>query len=519
MWHLAPWRQRRSNLPKCLSALLGLCLCVSAWGQPQKGDYFGIQVVDDETGRGVPLVELETVNHLRYVTDSGGWVAFYEPGLMGEEIFFYVGSHGHEFPKDGFGFAGRRLKAVAGERAVLRIKRLNIAERLYRITGEGIYRDSVLLGEKTPLAEPLGSGQVAGQDSALAIPYRGKIYWFWGDTCRLKYPLGNFWTSGATSELPGQGGLDPGVGVNLHYFTDSEGFSKPMCRLGVKQSPIWIGGVLTVPDDAGRERLACGYAHMKSLGEVLDHGLAIFNDEKQEFERLATLDLKERWRFPTAHPIRRREGDGDYFYFGNPFPNVRVKAELKRVTDPASYEAWTCLEGDESAAKVQRGSDGKLLYGWRKGPRPIDATEERKLIAAGEVKPDEARYQPVDVDTGKSIQIHFGTVRWNEYRQRWVMIAVQQGGTSYLGEIWYAEAQDITGPWPRAKKIVTHTKYTFYNPVQHEFFDQAGGRLIYFEGTYATTFSGNPVATPLYDYNQVMYRLDLADPRLEAVRK
>ena len=48
--------------------------------------------------------------------------------------------------------------------------------------------------------------------------------------------------------------------------------------------------------------------------------------------------------------------------------------------------------------------------------------------------------------------------------------------------------------------------------------DQEGGRVIYFEGTYANTFSGNPEATPRYDYNQVMYRLDLDDPRLSAVR-
>jgi hypothetical protein len=62
---------------------------------------------------------------------------------------------------------------------------------------------------------------------------------------------------------------------------------------------------------------------------------------------------------------------------------------------------------------------------------------------------------------------------------------------------------------------VTHEQYSFYNPAQHPFFDQEGGRLIYFEGTYAETFSGNPCPTPRYDYNQVMYRLDLADPRLK----
>ena len=93
-------------------------------------------------------------------------------------------------------------------------------------------------------------------------------------------------------------------------------------------------------------------------------------------------------------------------------------------------------------------------------------------------------------------------------------MAGQQGGTSYLGEIWYSEASEPTGPWLRAKKIVTHEAYSFYNPVHHSFFDQEGGRVIYFEGTYVNTFSGNPEATPRYDYNQIMYRLDLSDARL-----
>ncbi|MCX7826750.1 MAG: hypothetical protein N2689_14515, partial [Verrucomicrobiae bacterium] len=91
----------------------------------------------------------------------------------------------------------------------------------------------VLLGEKTPLAEPLGSGQVAGQDSVQVTPYRGRLYWFWGDTTRLLYPLGHFWTAGATSDLPAKGGLDPADGVNLRYFVGADGFSRPMARLGV----------------------------------------------------------------------------------------------------------------------------------------------------------------------------------------------------------------------------------------------------------------------------------------------
>ena len=110
---------------------------------------------------------------------------------------------------------------------------------------------------------------------------------------------------------------------------------------------------------------------------------------------------------------------------------------------------------------------------------------------------------------------HGGSVYWNGYRNRWVMITVESyGSTSLLGEIWYAEADTPLGPWVYARKVVTHDKYSFYNPKQHPMFDKDGGRIIFFEGTYTTTFSGNPDPTPRYDYNQVMYQLDLSDPRL-----
>ena len=51
--------------------------------------------------------------------------------------------------------------------------------------------------------------------------------------------------------------------------------------------------------------------------------------------------------------------------------------------------------------------------------------------------------------------------------------------------------------------------------MQHPFFEQEGGRLLYFEGTYCTTFSrrDDDDPTPRYDYNQVMYRLDLESVR------
>src|SRR5438270_5093122 len=183
-----------------------------------------IRVIDAATGRGVPLVELETVNSLRFITDNAGRVAFHEPGLMGREVFFTVRSHGYEVKKDGFGFAGVRVTPRAGAVARIRITRRNVAERLCRLTGEGLYRDSVLLGHKAPLPGPLNPGKVGGQDSVQAAVYGGKVYWFWGDTLRMDYPLGLFRMAGATTPTfdPDAPTSDPAAGIVFDCFVDGK---------------------------------------------------------------------------------------------------------------------------------------------------------------------------------------------------------------------------------------------------------------------------------------------------------
>jgi hypothetical protein len=94
------------------------------------------------------------------------------------------------------------------------------------------------------------------------------------------------------------------------------------------------------------------------------------------------------------------------------------------------------------------------------------------------------------------------------------MILSEIFGTSLLGEVWYLEADKPQGPWVYATKIVTHADYTFYNPRHHPMFDKENGRVIYFEGTYTNWLTGHKNFTPRYDYNQIMYKLDLADERL-----
>ena len=494
------------------------CLLLALGGEAAEIPWFAIRVVDDETGRGVPLVELETVNHIRHVTDSAGMVAFHEPGIMGSNVFFHVRSHGYEHRADGFGNRGRRLVTTPGKEATIQITRRNIAERLYRNTGAGIYRDSVLLGRPTPVAMPVLNGSVFGQDSVNAIPYRGKVWWFWGDTDQPAYPLGNFHTSGAISTPP----LQPDQGINLNYLVDDKGFSKKMVPMpggGV----VWIFGLTVLKDDAGKERMIAHYQRMKNLETMLEHGLVIFNDPKQIFEKLIAFDMDNQWAALQNHPTHYRVGKTEYCLIPRPLPNIRVPADLNAVQQQNRYEAFTCLQAGEklngAKTKLDRDAAGNPRYTWKRNTQPIGPKEERVLIRHGLMDHSDAHFLPLEFESGKDITIHFATVRWNAYRKRWIMIGTQIGGeSSFLGEVWYGEADRPTGPWKKVTKVVTHDHYSFYNPCHHAFLDEKGGRLIYFEGTYTSLFSAAKVKTPRYDYNQIMYRLDLSDPRLQAPR-
>jgi hypothetical protein len=57
---------------------------------PESARYFAIKVVDEQTGRGVPMVELQPTNSARYYTDANALVAIYEPGLMGKKVSFGI---------------------------------------------------------------------------------------------------------------------------------------------------------------------------------------------------------------------------------------------------------------------------------------------------------------------------------------------------------------------------------------------------------------------------------------------
>jgi hypothetical protein len=474
-------------------------------------EYFQITVVDRATGRGVPMVELRTSNAVSRYTDSQGHIAWNEPGLMDRPVYFEVRSHGYWY-----GAGGLQLTTIRGGKARIEIDRVNIAERLYRVTGQGIYRDSVLLGLPVPLREPVLNAEVMGQDTVLATPYKGRIFWLWDDTSRAAYPLGSLAGSGATSELPGQGGLDPAVGVNLTYFVDKGGFSKAMTPFVVRGTK-WKYWLAVVKDRQGQERLTTHYRSMMSLIDVAESGVAVFNDATEVFEPYSRFEPGFGMSVP-AHPFRVASGRAEYLYFSQPLPVWRAHPVLEELADAAMYEGYTPLVAGsryrKAATSLDRDSQGRLTYGWKRGTPPLQVEQEEELVQFGRMKPEERLCQLRDVVTDEAVKPHAGSVAWNAWRRRWVMIVQEDRGLADPGEIWYAEADTPPGPWVYARKVVTHDKYNFYNPVHHPFFDQEGGRLIYFEGTVSTTFSGSQVKIPAYDYNQMMYRLALDDPRL-----
>lgn len=510
---LSPSKTVVLGLMTLAAGLLSSTLWASSPNRP-----FAIQVVDEATQRGVPLVELETISHVRFWTDSDGWIAINDADLLGKKVWFAVRSHGYEAAKDGFGMQGQAFQLEPGGQGTLKLKRINLAERLYRATGSGIYRDSVLLDRKPPIAHPLGAAGVVGCDSVMAAIYQGKCFWFWGDTSRAEYPLAaNFHISGATTSLPQEGGLDPAVGMNFDYFVGPDKRVRGMAEMP-GEGPTWISAV-TVLQEPGRERMLAGYVKIRNQLESYQWGFVEWNDKAERFEKVASFEKRPQlFLEPQTHTFVKREPDGqEYIYFTNPLPLTRVKADARAFVDPTQYEGYTCLKAGTlpEERQLDRGPDGKLRYAWKANTPKLTQKDQALLVKAGVLKPEEALLALRDAESGREVYAHSGSVYWNDYRKRWILITVELNGeSSLLGEVWFAEADEPTGPWVYARKIATHDKYSFYNPKQHPFFDQEEGKTIYFEGTYTHTFSGNPVATPRYDYNQMMYRLDLSLPAL-----
>ena len=424
-----------------------------------------IEIVEKGSGWPVPLVELRTTHHARFVSDNAGIIAFDLPELMHRETWFDVLGHGYGIPKDGLGMRGVRLKPEPGKTLRVEVTRSILAKRLGRLTGAGLFAESQKLGQELDWNE---SG-IMGSDSVQNAVYQGKMFWAWGDTTLPNYPLGIFDMSSATTDVRPLASFEPPLHLHFKYFTDSRGLPRGVAKMP-GTGPTWVTGYTTLRDETGHWRLVGTYRKIRNHLEVYQSGLCVWDDAKESFQQLKVLWTKseahpEQPSAPDGHPALFKDDAGkEWVLFGNPLPVLRC---------PATFEAW------------QEPANWEIL----KPQRTFESTSN-----AVPVKP------------------HSGAIAWNEYRKRWVTVFVEgDGKPSRLGEVWYAEGKMPTGPWGKAVKVLTHDNYTFYNPRLHPEFTPEGSPILVFEGTYTEEFANRPEPTPRYNYNQILYRLDLDD--------
>ncbi len=314
---------------------------------------------------------------------------------------------------------------------------------------------------------------VVGCDSTQNTVHRGRLFWIWGDTTLANYPLGIFDGTGATTVISPLPRLEPPIRLEFDLFRDDAKRPRGIARVG-GEGPTWVTGLASIPDRAGTSHLVCSYLKIKPPMDAYRRGLAVWDEVAQEFRTVRVVwtngpgaDLKP--LFPEGHTVTWRDTGGhDWLLFGNPFPSLRC---------PATFEAW-------------------------QDPSTWERMSAQPVLKAAE--------------TGAEVKPHTGSIAWNPWRKRWVTVFMQFfGKPSAFGELWYAEADAPTGPWGQAVKVLGHDNYTFYNPRLHPEFTPDGSPALIFEGTYTQQFADHPEPTPRYDYNQVLYRLDLDDPRLK----
>ncbi len=465
---------RMNPTPKLLRAIaviLWLCVPVNRCMAESPSSPFRIEVVEKENGWPVPLVFLETTHHLTFVTDNAGLIAIDAPELIDRDVYFHVRSDGYEIAADGFGFRGVRLHPTSGGTARVEVTRTMLAKRLGRLTGAGQFAQSQRLGGDLDWRE---SG-VFGADSVQTIVHRGRRFWLWGDTTLANYPLGIFSSNSATTSLRPLDSLKPPVRLHYDYFRDEKSAPRGVAKMP-GSGPTWLSGYVNLRDQNGDERLVATYAKIKPPLDAYERGLCVWDDEAENFQRLKVLWKKSDAErslaiLPQGHPAFWTDEDNqEWMLLGDPLPTMRC---------PATFEAW-------------------------QDPAQWEPLSPQKTIAP--------------VGGGGPVIPHSGSIAWNEYRGRWVTIFVQKFGTpSFLGEVWYAEAESPTGPWENAVKVLSHEHYTFYNPRMHADLSAPGSPVLLFEGTYTKEFSGNPTPTPRYDYNQILYRIDLDEVVKESI--
>lgn len=472
-----------------------------------------ISIIDKESKSPISLVILKTISNCVFVSDNDGTVAFDLPESISgarlgdnskQKVWFYISSPSYGVQADGFGYEGVRISPHSGDTSIIEVTRLLPARRCGRITGSGLFSESKKIGSHTDWTE----SHIVGSDSVQCVEYQSKLFWLWGDTNLANYPLGIFHCAGATSSISSLSEQQEPLRIILEYFCDQTGEPRNIARVP-GEGPTWIFGLISMRTIDGKEKLG-GYYSKIAVGSIdaYETGLVVWNDDSEMFEcvlviwrKLSVLSdaietppvsdfltsatsgpILETAEGPSQEPTGQAfqwidsSGQG-WYMFGHTFPSMRC---------PANFEAWLDTATWESLEPQQ----------------PLYDAHDRVVLP------------------------HRCSLSYHPWRARWTVIFTEKDGVSLsgrpsaLGEIWYAESDSPLGPWGTAVKVLSHENYSFYNPRQHDHWASVESPNLYFEGTYTVLWTNPPaLATPRYEYNQILYCVSLDDPQLEPARR
>jgi hypothetical protein len=421
---------------------------------------YRIHAKDSVTGRGIPRVTFATMDASAFVTDSLGNAAVDVSGRENLRVFFSAATDGYYAEADDYGFRGLTVVLTPGGSANISLVRTQKAERLYRLTGFGVYADSVALGISAPTSRPILNAGVVGQDSVLSVQYGERAFWFWGDTNKLGSPLGNFFSTGATSCLLSNAScMHPDAGVDLEYFSEAAGggqdeFVRPMAAIDPPGLPTWLGSVAVVADSSAASGVAMTASFVKP-----DHsmnptrvGLLLWDDAHRNFSEAADWPLGRNGSGMASaagccgHAVTNRssntagrpptttvtmfdtvQGGREYVVFAGrgtwPLSVQRCQADVASLKSIDQYESFTpLLPGSTPAApRIARDqASGELLWAWRGAPALGQELEEA-LVQRGLLRPSEVRQAVFDQD-GRTLAVSGGSVHWNAYRRKFIAV-------------------------------------------------------------------------------------------------
>jgi len=479
-----------------LVTLLVVVVLVSSSSSSSSSRHIRIDVVDDKTGHGVPLVMLTTNFYTRYFSDSAGRVAI-ENDLENQNVWFSVLTDGYDLnvertkgavqygsPYD----AGIVVNLTNDEEHVVYMKRNQIARRAYRLTGQGLYRDSVLTNASIPdsarnraMIDPLSG--VTGQDTLQVVNYQNAVWYFFGDTvCPRSARQNNcdstgMYTVGAVSSTIEKARTDP---PTFEYIAVG-GSPTPIAPLYPLEQNTWTAAMFTSSDE--KDMYA---AYFKNPGDGASpsearQGMMIWNGTQMvelgnEWPRDTTLSLNGAHTIQVLSPKDMASGMNDFAWFVNGAVSSRVR---RTRNDVANYSAFEKL------------------------------------------------------DPPKSPSYSCNTVNWNTYAQKYLCLGDNKvgnnesfGGTVPLTIAW---SDSLLGPYVNATVILDHgrTGMSCYNGLHLPHMDQ--DQFVTVACTFTAMWSntnrtpnlwstclfgqnshqGCARVVPRYEYNNIVSKVDL----------